>query len=201
MPIITVDGNIGAGKSTILNFLHKNHNIYVDLEPIDKWKIYLDNIYNNNKNYFNFQIRVWLDRAWIQEKDETSILLMERSPYFIRNTFNKYTYDNENINKNEYTIINELYDKTDIIWKSNYYIYIRSSPKKCLERILKRGRDNEMNITLEYLIKIHELHEQTYNNAVKNNFNTIVIDIENKSFEEIAQIINNFIKKLKNDTL
>ena len=203
MPIITVDGNIGAGKSSILNFLHKNHNVYVDLEPIDKWKTFLDNIYNNKTNFFNFQIRVWLDRSWIQEKDKTSVILMERSPYFIRNTFNKYSYDNDYVNKNEYTIINELYDKTDIIWKSNYYIYIRSSPKKCLERILKRGRDNEMNISLEYLKEIHDLHENSYNEAVKNNFNIIVIDIENKSFEEIAFIINNFIKNinLKNDSL
>ena len=201
MTIYTIDGNIGCGKTSVLNYLHKYKNIQVDLEPIDKWKPFLDNIYLSKTGYFNFQIKVWLDRAWIQEKDKTSIILMERSPYFIRNTFNKYTYDNEIINKNEYTIINELYDKTDIIWKSNYYIYIRSSPKKCLERILKRGRDNEMNITIEYLIKIHELHEQAYNNAVKNNFNIIVIDIENKSFEEIAYIFNNFIKNIKNDTL
>jgi deoxyadenosine/deoxycytidine kinase len=197
MPIITIDGNIGAGKSTILSYLHSNHNIYVDFEPIDKWKSFLDNIYTNKKNYFNFQIRVWLDRSWIQEKDQNTTIIMERSPYFIRNTFNKYMYDNNLINVQENNIINELYDKTDIIWKSNYFIYIRSDPKKCLERILKRGRENEKEISIEYLNDIHNLHEETYEKAIENNIKVLCIDIENKSLEEISEIIIKFIKKCK----
>jgi len=197
MPIITIDGNIGAGKSTILSYLHSNHNIYVDFEPIDKWKSFLDNIYTNKKNYFNFQIRVWLDRSWIQEKDQNTTIIMERSPYFIRNTFNKYMYDNNLINVQENNIINELYDKTDIIWKSNYFIYIRSDPKKCLERILKRGRENEKELSIEYLNDIHNLHEETYEKAIENNIKVLCIDIENKSLEEISEIIIKFIKKCK----
>jgi len=201
MPIITIDGNIGAGKSTILNYLHSNHNIYVDLEPIDKWKTFLDNIYTNKKNYFNFQVRVWLDRSWIQEKDINTNIIMERSPFFIRNTFNKYMYDNSLITIQENNIINELYDKTDIIWKSNYFIYIRSNPKNCMERILKRGRENEKEITIEYLNEIHNLHEETYEKAIENNMKILCIDIENKSLEEIAEIIIKFIKKCKSLSL
>ena len=30
MPIITIDGNIGAGKTSVLNYLHTNFNINVD---------------------------------------------------------------------------------------------------------------------------------------------------------------------------
>ena len=110
MPIVTIDGNIGAGKTSILNYLHNNFNINVDLEPINKWKSYLDNIYLNKKNFFNFQVRVWLDRSWIQEKDERSLIIMERSPNFIRNTFNKYMYEKGLITSNENIIINELYN-------------------------------------------------------------------------------------------
>jgi len=194
MPIITIDGNIGAGKSTILNYLNNNYNIYIDLEPLDKWKTFLDNIYNNKKNYFNFQIRVWLDRSWIQEKDLNSIIIMERSPYFIRNTFNKYMYENNLITNQENNIINELYNKSDIIWKSNYYIYIRSDPEKCLERILKRGRDNEKEISLDYLKDIHNLHEETYKKIIENKMNIIIIDIENKSLEEIGNEIIQYLK-------
>jgi len=196
MPIITIDGNIGAGKSTILNYIHTKYNIYIDLEPLDKWKPFLDNIYTNKKKYFNFQIRVWLDRSWIQEKDNKSNIIMERSPYFIRNTFNKYMYDNDLITPQENIIINELYDKTDIIWKSNYYIYIRSSPVKCLERIKKRNRENEQEIDLEYIENIHNLHEETYKKALENKLNIICIDIENKTMEEIAHNIITYLRKI-----
>jgi deoxyadenosine/deoxycytidine kinase len=193
MPIITIDGNIGAGKTSILNYLHTNYNINVDLEPIDKWKQYLDNIYLEKKNYFKFLIRIWLDRSWIQEKNKSSLVIMERSPYFIRNTFNKLTYDSELINNNENNIINELYDKTDIIWKSNYFIYLRSSPEKCLDKIYKRGRENEMEITLDYLKNIHEYHEKAFDNLEDKK---IVINVDDKSIEEIGKEIYEFIYKL-----
>lgn len=197
MTIITIDGNIGAGKTTILNYIHTNHNIYIDLEPIDKWKPFLDDIYLNKQKYFNFQIRVWLDRSFIQEKDNNSVIVMERSPYFIRNTFNQMMINNELLNAQESNIMNELYDKTDIIWKSSYYIYIRSSPENCLNRVIERGRENEINIDLDYLTEIHNLHEESYLKALKEGRNIICIDIENKQIEEIANEIINYIKEIR----
>lgn len=196
MPIITIDGNIGSGKTSILNYLHSNYNIYVDLEPIDKWKPFLDNVYNNKKNYFNFQIRIWLDRSWIQEKDGNPNIIMERSPFFINNTFNKYINLNNLITTQENNIICELYKKSNIIWKSNYFIYLRSKPEKCLERILKRGRENELNITIEYLQDIHNLHEAAYEKAINKGYNIIVIDIENKTLEEITAVIIKYINNI-----
>ena len=56
MPIITIDGNIGAGKSSILHYLHKKYKIPIDLEPIENWKIYLDNFYNNKNDIFNLSL-------------------------------------------------------------------------------------------------------------------------------------------------
>ena len=195
MTIYTIDGNIGCGKTSVLNYLHKYKNIQIDLEPIEKWKPFLDNIYLSKTGYFNFQIKVWLDRAWIQDKDNKSIILMERSPFFIRNTFNKNDYNINNINEDEYKVLNEMYDKTDTIWKSNLYIYLRSSPLKCLERINYRGRYNEMNITLDYIKNIHNLHEETYKNGLENNLNIVVIDVNNKTIHEIADEILSFITK------
>jgi deoxyadenosine/deoxycytidine kinase len=188
MTIYTIDGNIGSGKSSILNYLHKYKHIQIDLEPIDKWKSFLDNIYISKSGYFNFQIKVWLDRAWIQEKDNKSIIFMERSPYFIRNTFNKYDFMNNNINQNEFDVINEMYSKTDKIWNSNYYIYLRSNPIKCLERIKIRGRDNELNIDIDYINNIHTLHEEALI-KLKETKKVLVIEIENKSVEEISEEI------------
>lgn len=195
MTIYTIDGNIGCGKTSVLNYLHKYKNIQIDLEPIEKWKPFLNNIYLSKTGYFNFQIKVWLDRAWIQDKDNKSIILMERSPFFIRNTFNKNDYNNNNINDDEYKVLNEMYDKTDTIWESNLYIYLRSSPLKCLERINYRGRYNEMNITLDHLKNIHDLHEETYKYGLENNLNIIVIDVNNKTIHEIAEEILSFIIK------
>ena len=40
-------GETGSGKSSILNYLHKTLKNPVDLEPVDSWQVYLNNIYNS----------------------------------------------------------------------------------------------------------------------------------------------------------
>jgi len=191
MPIITLDGNIGCYKTSILNYFHKNYKTPVDLEPVE----------NTDKSTYNFQIRVWLDRCWIQEKSNT-ILLMERSPYFIKNVFVEKAYEDKTISEEEYKNILTLHKTTDKLWEPQGYIYLRSNPEICFNRIIKRGREAEKNIKIEYLKRIHELHDKKYEEALKNNKNIICIDVENKSVADIcseiisSNIYNNIINQI-----
>lgn len=188
MPIITIDGNIGCYKTSILNYFHKNYKLAIDLEPVDNWTDYLENLYNTPNSSYDFQIKVWIDRCWIQEKTNMTIL-MERSPYFIKNVFVRKAYEDKTINNAEYENIIRLHKTTDELWKPNGYIYLRSEPEKCLQRINKRGRYAEKNVKLEYIQNLHELHEQNYKLALDNNMNIIVIDVENKGISEICNEI------------
>jgi deoxyadenosine/deoxycytidine kinase len=188
MPIITIDGNIGSYKTSILNYFHKNYKLAIDLEPIDNWTEYLANLYNTPNSSYDFQIKVWIDRCWIQEKTNMTIL-MERSPNFIKNVFVRKAYEDKTINEAEYENIIRLHKTTDDLWKPNGYIYLRSEPEKCLQRINKRGRYAEKNVKLEYIQKLHELHEQNYKLALDNKMNIIVIDVENKGISEICNEI------------
>ena len=185
MPIITIDGNIGCCKTSILNYFHKNYKLAIDLEPVDNWTEYLANLYNTTNSTYDFQIKVWVDRCWIQEKTSISVL-MERSPYFIKNVFVRKAYEDKSISETEYDNINKLHKTTDDLWKPNGYIYLRSDPEKCLQRIIKRGRFAEKNIQLEYIQSIHDLHEKNYKAALEAKMNIIVIDVENKSIGDIC---------------
>jgi deoxyadenosine/deoxycytidine kinase len=188
MPIITIDGNIGCCKTSILNYFHKNYKTAIDIEPIESWTEYLKSMYDSNNSTYNFQIKVWIDRCWIQEKSNV-IVLMERSPYFIKNVFVEKAFEDKTINKDEYNNIHKLHKTTDELWQPNAYIYLRSDPEMCYNRIKKRGRESEKNIKLEYIKRIHELHEDKYKNAVENNKNIIVIDVEYKSIPDICSEI------------
>ena len=188
MPIITIDGNIGSYKTSILNYFHKNYKLAIDLEPVDNWTEYLANLYNTPNSSYDFQIKVWIDRFWIQEKTNM-VILMERSPNFIKNVFVRKAYEDKTINDAEYENIIRLHKTTDDLWKPNGYIYLRSEPEKCLQRINKRGRYAEKNVKLEYIQKLHELHEQNYKSALDNKMNIIVIDVENKGISEICNEI------------
>lgn len=189
MVIFTIDGNIGAGKTSVLNYLHKHYKLSIDLEPVEKWQPYLKDFYEDKKNTFNLQVRVWLDRCWIQEKSERSMIIMERSPFFIRNVFLNTVKSQDLITSNEFNILNDLYDKTDGIWSCSAYIYLRSNPEKCMERIKKRARDCEETITLDYINLLHDSHEDAYNEVIHNNFKVYCINVEDKTIAQIAKEI------------
>lgn len=40
------------------------------------------------------------------------------------------------------------------------FIYLRSSPEKCMQRMIKRARHEEIGIPLVYFTNIHRLHEE-----------------------------------------
>jgi deoxyadenosine/deoxycytidine kinase len=166
----------------------------IDLEPVESWNEYLSHMYDHAKdNTYNFQIKVWMDRCWIQEKSNV-LVLMERSPHFIKNVFIEKAYEDKTIDKVQYEILQSLHNKTDDLWKPNAYIYLRSEPEMCMQRILKRGRQSEKNIKLEYIQRIHEMHEQRLLEAIAQKMNILVVDIENKTIAEIcAEIMNSSI--------
>ncbi len=188
MPIITIDGNIGCCKTSILNYFHKNYKTAIDIEPVDNWTEYLKNMYDTDNSTYNFQIKVWMDRCWIQEKSNV-IILMERSPYFIKKVFVEKAFEDKSISLEEYNNLYKLHKTTDDLWSPNAYIYLRSCPNMCFNRIKRRGRESEKNIKLEHIQRIHELHEINYAKAIEENKNIIVIDIENKTISDICSEI------------
>jgi deoxyadenosine/deoxycytidine kinase len=194
MPIITIDGNIGCGKSSILNHLHKMHKLPIDLEPIDSWNNYLSKMYDDKIDVFKFQVRIWLDRCWVQERCDKSLIFMERSPLFIKSVFIETAYSLAMINENEYNILLDLHTKTNDLWTSNTYIYLRSSSDNCLKRIKKRNRQSEKNITQEYVQILHDKHEEVFNKSIEKNMNIIVIDVDDKSITEIVNEILQYVK-------
>jgi len=187
--IFTIDANIGAGKSTVLEHLHTHYRLPVDVEPVTKWQPYLDDMYLHNKGAFEFQVRVWLDRCWIQKRPHQSPLLMERSPYFQSNVFVPANLSNNRLTIREYYQIQEMYQRSSTLWSPQGYIYLRSDPKKCHQRIAKRARNSEDMITVDYLQTIHDLHEQAYMSGIVNGLRIIVIDVEGKTVPQIAQEI------------
>lgn len=191
MPIITIDGNIGSYKTSILNYLHKNYKLSVDLEPVESWNEYLNKMYENNSyNSYNFQICVWMDRCWIQEKSDNVLIFMERSPYFIKNVFVEKALEDNSITKEQYYILQSLHKKTELLWKPKLSIYLNSNPEMCMQRIIKRGRLSEKNITIEYIKRLNELHI----NALNKNEEILIIDVENKSISEICEEIMNSVE-------
>lgn len=177
--IISIEGNIGSGKSTLVSDLQlyfKNKGITNDKvvflqEPVDIWNTIRDDegtiiehFYKDQDKYsFPFQMMAYISRlAKIREaikKYPKAIIITERSLYTDKYVFAKMLYDNNKIDEVSYQIYLKWFNHFIEDLPKHEFIYIKTKPEKCLERINKRNRSGE-TIELEYLDNCDKYHDK-----------------------------------------
>ena len=175
MKIFSIEGNIGSGKSTIIERL-KNHNlgkIYFLPEPVDIWNTITDSsgvtilekYYLDKHRYsFSFQMMTYITRLSqlrkaMKELPNDTIIITERCLYTDLNVFAKMLYDSCLIEEIEFSIYLKWFHEF-IDFQLTGLIYIKTTPGVCLERINVRNRKGEENIPISYLIDCHDYHEK-----------------------------------------
>lgn len=186
--VVTVDGNIGCGKTTVLSLLKSAHRQAVVVEPIDVWQPFLDRLYAGEPGAaLAMQVRVWFDRAARRPGADTdaAIVFVERSPRLQVAAF--VDAQSANFAPNEANLLSDLYREA---WEPDLFVYLRSSPDACARRIAKRARASEDAVRVDYLAVLHDRHEGAFaDGGGGNKQKVVVIDVERKSPEEIAQTI------------
>lgn len=204
--IYSIEGNIGSGKSTFLNYMkqyyNKQHHIVFIQEPVEEWKTITDEYGHNiieqfykypDEYAFSFQImtlatRIHNIRNTIEENPKASIFITERCLHTDYNVFCKMLYEQHKINHIKFNIYKKLFYQFIELLPIYGYIYIYTEPEQAKERIIKRHRSGEENITLEYLKQCHEKH-QSWLNTIPNK---CVIDNKKQ-----LHIYDNYIDNLK----
>lgn len=175
--LISIEGNIGAGKTTILKmisdmYITSQDKIVFLKEPVELWynikdesgKTMLENFYENpKKNAFAFQIMACVTRTSIiknamNENKNCEIVLCERSIEADSKIFAKMLYDDGLMSKMEHSIYMLLYNENIANYSVDGIIYISTNPDKCYERVQKRNREGESNIEMDYLVKCDKYH-------------------------------------------
>ena len=214
MYIFTVDGNIGSGKSTLIKLLKKKYrslgdkNIVFLPEPVDIWESIKD---KNGKNViecyyddqikfaFPFQMMAYISRVHqireiMNNSDDNTIIICERSVYTDKHVFAKMLHDNGTMNDIEIQIYKKWFDEFVKDFPFSGIIYVGAEPTKSLERVKIRNRKGE-DIPLSYLELCHNYHENWLNNSnipvLKLNGNKEFIDAIPSSWE---LAIETFIK-------
>ena len=204
MMILSVDGNIGSGKSTLVKELgnYFQHVVFIQ-EPVEIWqKVNLLDLYYQNKTRwaYTFQMNAFITRAKIIQENIDKDFIMERSIYSDKYCFAINCYENKLLNEIEWKLYNQWHDwlSKSMSLEGDAYIYLRTTPEIAYDRIQKRNRKEESNISLEYIKQIHNKHEEW---LYKRADNILVMDgnIENtsKRLENFKEQIKSFIKKLR----
>ena len=64
------------------------------------------------------------------------------------------------------------------------YVYLKSSPDKCLERIRSRGRPEEQTIHLEHLEELHTRHERLYRRLEAEDEKTLILNVDRLTYPD-----------------
>ena len=191
MPVIvSVEGNIGSGKSTFIRQLQTYTNTHTQpqaysitfiQEPVDEWEkirdssgeSILEKFYKNQAEYgFSFQIMAYITRLRklvdAIESNPDGIFICERSLETDKYVFAKMLYDNKKIREIDWNIYNYWFDTFLKKVQTNTIVYIQTSPGNCHKRIALRNRKGEHNISLDYLTMCHTYHEQWLENTNTN---------------------------------
>ena len=206
--IVSVEGNIGSGKSSFLNRLKSHYEmdrriVFMD-EPIEEWNTIRDKenntilqcFYKEPKQYaFSFQILTMTTRL-IQlkkymEKYPEHFIISERS-ILSDSLFAEMMYKEGNITRMEYQIYRKQYDYFLSMIPTIDVVYLRCDPIECKKRIQVRARKGEEKISLHYLRQLHEIHERW-------NTNRVLIFDANVEISETENWIHRFDNFLTSD--
>jgi len=212
---ISVEGNIGTGKSTFLKILEKhwgNDNIEYSQEPVDKWTQYIEPTENENilsKFYkdkkrwgYTFQTVTFKTRvARILEARKTNNhIISERCILTDKLVFAQSLHDSGDMSEMEWHIYNEWHSwlLESFNMKPDYIIYLRAKPEISFERLQKRNRREESSVLKDYISRIHTYHNEWLGQT---NIPVIIIDADddylNDNIKQSA-IIKQITDRIKN---
>lgn len=196
---IAIEGNIGAGKTTLSNMIARDFNAKIILERFAD-NPFLPKYYADMERYaFPLEMSFLADRYQQLSDDLAQFDLFKNfiiSDYYI---FKSLIFAQVSLSKEEYILYRRMFDiMYKEISKPDLYIYLYQETPRLIENIKKRGREYEQNISPDYLEKIHKGYATFI--KTEEQLNTLIIDVSNKDFLNNPKHYKEVIRLIKNAT-
>lgn len=201
--IISLEGNIGVGKSSLMKILEDRLSDVAEFvyEPVEEWiemknengKNLLEVFYEDKKGWaYKFQNIAYITRMKrimdIIMNSKKKIIIMDRSLDGDKNTFTAMLKDSGDMDEIEFQAYNKWSNFfNDYIAKNivSKYIYLNSTAETAYSRLCQRERREESNIPFEYIVELNKYHDKWLLNQDDNK--VLVLDVN-----------NDFVKCVKN---
>lgn len=201
--LISIGGNIGSGKSTLIQTLTETGRISNSIqknwvilsEPIERWGPWLKLFYDHMvKHAFGFQMKVMYEYMFVKALNKKKNVITERSPMDSVFVFGNHLQEKGILQDHEYCLLKKFYE--EIGWKPHIYIYISSDPEVCYNRIVERKRQCESDISIDYLKELNIQYEKFVKSLqnVPIDMKVYVVDgnkTKDEIFSEVMSIIAN----------
>lgn len=177
---VTVEGNIGAGKTTLAHLLSRHYNARLILEEFAD-NPFLPKFYENPSQYaFPLELFFMAER-FKQLKD-----LLQQKDMFQQLTISDYLFTKcllfakVNLPEDEFRLYQRLFEIIhQQLIQPDILVYLHAPVQKLQANIKKRNRSYEQNIPDQYLFNIQE----TYTHYIRqHNIKTLFVDASNADF-------------------
>jgi deoxyadenosine/deoxycytidine kinase len=159
---IAIAGNMGSGKSTLVEFLSRTYDVSPFYEPNDE-NPYLEDFYGDMKRWaFQSQLYFLSNKFRLhQELDRHSgVVALDRTIFEDAEIFATALYQMRKISKRDWETYQGFYHAIlDAIQPPDLMIYLRCSMRTLRARIKLRGREMEQDVPLAYLKRLDRLYE------------------------------------------
>lgn len=196
---IAFEGNIGAGKTTLVHKIAEDFNAKTVLERFAD-NPFLPKFYKDQNRYaFPLEMSFLADRYQQLSDDLAQFDLFKDFIVADYHIFKSLIFAKITLQEDEYRLYRNLFD---IIYKEmpkpDLYIYLYQNTERLLQNIKKRGRNYEQNIEAEYLDKINNGYLEYIKSQT--DLNVLIIDVSDRDFvkkqEDYLYVLDKIQKKL-----
>ncbi len=195
VPFIVIEGNIGAGKTSLAHLLSNDLKGRLILERFAE-NPFLPKFYQDRQRWaFPLELSFLADRYKQLKEELLQPSLFDKyiiaDYYFMKSLI----FSKETLAEDEFNLYQQLFE---IIYhsipKPNLFVYLNAPVPKLIHQIKKRGRSYEQDISADYLTHIHQNYLdfiETQKNIPVLIVNTETFDFVNntKDYEQIKQEI------------
>jgi deoxyadenosine/deoxycytidine kinase len=164
---IIVAGNIGVGKSTLVNLLCPRLDFQPFFEPVAE-NPYLADFYRDMDAWsFHSQVFFLAHRLRIQQDlvRYPGSVIQDRSVYEDAEIFAHNLYRQGHISPRDFETYRVLYKTVmDFLPHPDLVVYLRASVNTLVQRVILRSRDYERSINPDYLAQLNVLYEEWISN-------------------------------------
>lgn len=196
---VAFEGNIGAGKTTLVTKIAEDFNAKTVLERFAD-NPFLPKFYKDQNRYaFPLEMSFLADRYQQLSDDLAQFDLFKDFLIADYHIFKSLIFAKITLAEDEYRLYRNLFD---IIYKEmpkpDLYVYLYQNSERLLQNIKKRGRSYEQDISASYLEKINS----GYLDYIKSqsDLNVLIIDVSDKDFvknqEDYLFILDEIQKKM-----
>ena len=191
-------GNIGAGKTSLVEFLCKRYKLKPFYEPNDT-NPYLKDFYADMKRWaFHSQIYFLTHKFRLHKELERypGTVIQDRTIWEDAEIFAKNLYRSRNINKRDWQTYSELYQTIlRDLSAPDVMIFLKCSVRVMRQRIRQRGRGMEQSIPVNYLRRLQKLYKEWFESYSL----SPVIEIQSDKLDYITDFVHrlDLLKKIE----